>query len=328
MLVFGDSTDKLWHSEMCSGLLPAEQQCASQCITPDGAFLPNNLQPFVCAADDDRCARRTCYDTPQTPCWEGIEDRTAAACKPRDPAGSILAFAHLTDTDPNFDLESELIDCEANCSGALATSVGERVAGAVAAFAAFTSARSHRRVHEVRPIVVVIDVMFWWVGTRFQDFQGFEGIEQNRRKVPDNPDNPIKDPAYVEQHFDEILEQYRSGMLGLVDLVKEGCTLAGRACAVVGKPNHNPSLAEGSIELKLHLAMRDVLREMFDGTNDMYLFDWYAVSQGANNRGEWGMLDGMHQTAQASRVATVQFEAFTRGLPEGFAVNLTGGGGR
>ena len=76
-------------------MLPAEQRCDYQCSTPSAAFLPNNMQPFVCGEDDDRCGRATCYDTPETPCWSHNEHRTATACKPRDPAGSVLAFAHL-----------------------------------------------------------------------------------------------------------------------------------------------------------------------------------------------------------------------------------------
>ena len=68
LLVFGDSTDHIWHTEMCSGLLPEEQRCPVQCINPETTLLPNNLQPYVCGDGDDRCSRATCYETPETPC--------------------------------------------------------------------------------------------------------------------------------------------------------------------------------------------------------------------------------------------------------------------
>ena len=61
------------------------------------------------------------------------------------------------DTDPNFDLAA-LAFGKSYCSGLLPTTVSERIAGAVAAFTGFT---------ETRPVVVVIDVMFWWVSMRF-----------------------------------------------------------------------------------------------------------------------------------------------------------------
>ena len=212
-----------------------------------------------------------------------------------------MAFTHLPETDLKFDLGKQDFG-EPYCAGVMggASKVGDRVQVAVSSFAKFT---------ETGPLVVVIDVMFWWVGMRFQGYG--------------NPQ--IQDPKYVLSHFDKILQQYRDGIVGLVQLVKDGCFQADRSCVVVGKANHNPSYEEGTVELKLHLAMREVLRGIFDGSDGKYFFDWYAVANQAKQDGKWDMLDWLHQGPLSSQVETVAFEAFTREtLPEGFSVNLGG----
>ena len=135
-------------------------------------------------------------------------------------------------------------------------------------------------------------------------------------------------PYDTKEHLDEILEQYRTGMLGLVDLVKRGCSAAGRKCVVVGKANHNPSFEKESLEVELLLAMRKVLQVTFDGSNDMYMYDWYGVAEDAMQKGEWDMVDFIHQGSKASRLETEAFELWSREtLPAGFAVDLGGGGG-
>ena len=86
------------------------------------------------------------------------EHHTSSACRPIDPTASILGFAHLAEVDQKFDLAEHQYGA-AYSVGELSTKVGERVEGAVAAFASFT---------EKRPLVAVIDVMLWFVMQRFQ----------------------------------------------------------------------------------------------------------------------------------------------------------------
>ena len=92
--------------------------------------------------------------------------------------------------------------------------------------------------------------------------------------------------------------------------------------------NHNPSYAEGSLELKLHLAMREVLLDVFDRDpahedKGLYAFDWYALSERLARKGKWRLIDGMHQDAVSSRYET---EAYARWaattLPKAFQPTL------
>ena len=47
---------------------------------------------------------------------------------------------------------------------------------------------------------------------------------------------------------------------------------------------------------------RKVLGELFDGSNDMYLYDWYAVAAKAAKKNQWPMLDLLHQGVEVGRV--------------------------
>ena len=104
LLIFGDSTDKLWHKAFCNELLSEEQRCGSpdECATPSPAFLPNNMQPFVCVDGDDRCAAGTCYESPSAHCWKKEEHRAAAACKAPVAQGPALGFVHIFGADPEY----------------------------------------------------------------------------------------------------------------------------------------------------------------------------------------------------------------------------------
>ena len=217
----------------------------------------------------------------------------------------ISAFAHIGEAARDFDLCAQPYG-KPYCMGALgaACTVGDRVIAAVSAFAKFT---------ETRPMVVVIDALFWTISLRYSQWGNIT----------------IHDPAYVEEHFDEILQQYHDDIVWLVTLVRDGCDAAERPCAVVGKANHNPSYRGDSIELKLLLAMREVLRGIFvegDPRGPLYFYDWYQVAVDAKNLGHWDMLDRIHQGPVASRVETLAFEAFTKtALPIGYGVDLGGG---
>ena len=308
VLVLGDSTDKLWTFEMCSDMLPADQRCSYTDTRPPSWGMPRNIQPFVCAPDDRRCADATCYpedeDDDGRGCWKHEEFRADSACKPSDPRASTLGFTHIPETDPTFDLSKHWYG-EHYGAPALSPVVGERVAQAVAHFADFT---------QTRPIVVSLDVMFWWGKLRFMGFGGSE----------------IRDPDRVVERWDAILDEYRRGVLGLVDVVRNALRAKNRAGVIVAKVNHNPSYAEGSLELKLHLAMREVLLDVFDRDpahedKGLYAFDWYALSERLSRKGKWRLIDGMHQDAVSSRYET---EAYARWaattLPKAFQPTLRG----
>ena len=301
VLLLGDSTDKLWHSVVCSSMLPEAQRCQYTSSTPPSWGLPNNMQPFACVSGDSRCSEATCYPRDEG-CWVAEEHRADAACKPLDPGASTVGFTHIPETDVNFDLAEQWFGAPYLSPG-LSSKVGARLAEAVEKFADFT---------QTRPILVSLDVMFWWVGMRYQGYGNTN----------------IQDPDSVTGNWDSILEEYRDGILGLVNIIQEALRLKNRKGVIVAKVNHNPSYEDGSLELRLHLAMREVLLDIFDrdpshGDKGLYLFDWYAVSNGLIDEGSWDMLDWLHQGPGASQLMTKAYEHWTKdALPEAFHLRL------
>lgn len=301
MLVFGDSTDKLWHTVVCSSMLPEAQRCQYTDPTPPSWGLPNNMQPFACVSGDSRCSEATCYPRDEG-CWVGEEHRAGAACKPLDPGASTVGFTHIPETDVDFDLSEQWFGAPYLSPG-LSSKVGTRVAEAVEKFADFT---------QKRPILVSLDVMFWWMGMRYQGYGN----------------KTIQDPDSVTDNWDSILEDYRDGILGLVNIIQRALSLKNRQGVIVAKVNHNPSYEDGSLELRLHLAMREVLLDIFERDpshedKGLYLFDWYDVSNGLRDEGKWDMLDWLHQGPGASQLETEAYEDWTKNvLPESFHLQL------
>lgn len=301
MLLLGDSTDKLWIIEMCSDILPPEQQC--RFIGADKRALdisvPQNLQPFACVNGDSRCRAATCFPGDGTSCYIKYEWRTNAACKPLDPHASTLGFVHIPDTDQDFDLDKQPFDTSVYSTAALSSKVGERVVQAVEHFADFT---------ETRPIVVSLDVMFWWNTVRFMGLGN----------------TVIRDPDYVTANWDAILDQYREGILGLVDIIQRALREKNRPGIIVGKANHRPAYPDGSLELKQFLAMREVLFDIFErdpshAEKGLYMYDWYAVSEQAVAEGVWELMDPFHQTYPCSRYETEAYRNWVaRTLPNEF----------
>ena len=91
VLMLGDSTDRAWHFTFCNGILNDADRCDHpvECVAPTVNFLPNNMQPLVCADGDDRCAAKSCYE--DAPCWHEKENEMAAACHPRHRTAPRLA---------------------------------------------------------------------------------------------------------------------------------------------------------------------------------------------------------------------------------------------
>ena len=301
MLLLGDSTDKLWIFEMCSDILPPEQQC--RFIGADRRQLensvPQNLQPFACANGDPRCKAATCFPGDGTTCYNQDEWRAIAACKPLDPHASTLGFVHICDTDQNFDLAQQPWNSAVYSTAGLSSKVGERVVQAVEHFADFTT---------TRPIVVSLNVMFWWNTLRFM------GMGKT----------VIRDPDYVTANWDAILDQYREGILGLVDIIQQALREKNRPGIIVCRANHRPAYPDGSLELKQFLAMREVLLDIFErdpshAEKGLYLYDWYAVSEQAAAEGVWEMVDPFHQTYACTRYETEAYRNWVaRTLPEEF----------
>ena len=156
MLLLGDSTDKLWMFQMCSDFLPPEQQCRT---------LPSVIKTFPRTCSRSRVSTVTRgakppHASPRTgpPVLLKDEWMAQAACKPLDPHASSIGCAFVPETDQNFDLSTMPFDDEAYLSPALSSNLGERVVQAVERFADFT---------ETRPIVVILDMVFWWNTLRF-----------------------------------------------------------------------------------------------------------------------------------------------------------------
>ena len=281
MLLLGDSTDKLWMFQMCSDFLPPEQQCRFTSPTP---FPPQNVQPFVCNDGDSRCKATTCFPGDGSSCWVAEEWRSDAACKPLDPHASTIGCAFVPETDQTFDIAA-MIKNEAYLSPALSPNLGERVVQAVQRFADFT---------ETRPIVVSLDVMFWWSLLRVTGFSRL-----------------IADPTYVTANWDALLQQYREGILGLVDIIQQALRETNRPGIIVAKTNHDSRFPDGSgsLELKLFASMREVLLDIFErdpshAEKGLYLYDWYGVFKKAAADGKWNMLDDLHQDWDSTRYET------------------------
>ena len=301
MLLLGDSTDKLWMFQMCSDRLPPEQQCrfAGPC-PPSHKNVPNNLQPFACVDGDSRCKAATCFPEDGTTCFLKDEWMAQAACKPLDPHASSIGFVHVPDTDLNFDLSTMPFDDAAYyMTAGLSSKVGERVVQAVEQFADFT---------ETRPIVVSLDMVFWWNTLRFMGEGNWF----------------IRDPEYVTANWDAILQQYREGILGLVDIIQQALRETNRPGIIVGKANHKPASPDGSLELKQFLAMREVLLDIFErdpshAEKGLYLYDLYAVSEKGAAEGVWKLTDHWHPIYPATQYETEAYLSWaTRTLPEEF----------
>ena len=132
-------------------LVPAFAHAAR--LTPDPPLSPS----LAFSQGDDRCSERTCYATPSEHCWKKEEQRAAAACKPPVAEGPAVGFVHIFGAAPDYVQNMEAINNQYNIEG-LPIKIKDRVKTAVRAFDSYT---------ERRPIVVVVDVAYWWAGDYF-----------------------------------------------------------------------------------------------------------------------------------------------------------------
>ena len=296
LLIFGDSTDKLWHKAFCNTLLPEEERCVSpnECATPSPAFLPNNMQPFVCVDGDDRCAAGTCYESPSAHCWKKEEHRAAAACKAPVAEGPALGFVHIFGADPEYVQDMKAIHNQYAVKG-LPVKIADRVRVAARAFGAFTARR---------PVVAVVDVGDWWSGTHLGWWKSWEKALSSKSK------------------FDAQLAAYREDMSALVRTVDAAMKATKRPYVLVGKSTHNRGFDERSVEFMFSRKMGDVVKEVFESKGH-HFYDWRAVADDAAAQGKWDMVDKLHQSAAASDVQTEAFMAWTRRtLGDKFHVSL------
>ena len=316
VLLLGDSTDKLWHMGFCNAVLPSSSRCSRPhvCTNPTASFLPNNMGPLVCGNGDDRCERDSCYqydnnDTKShsgviTNCWAtDNEVRTAAACKPLDPQEPAFGFVHMcgvvggpvwTNADGgNSMYQTMLLPCHAD----------KRIHTAVRAFDAYSKRR---------PVVVVINIAFWWAGNNLGWDTSWAGKLSTKADV------------------DAELAKYRADLTALRDVVDKEMKKTGREYALVGRSNHVQGFKKGAeANAAFMVAMARVAEEVFSDADkkNVFFYDWRAVSEAAAEAGRWRQADNLHQDEAASEL---QVRAFTkwsaRTLPERFAVRLADAG--
>ena len=330
VLLLGDSTDKLWHIQLCNSFLPENQRCvANQCTVRTGArALPNNMQPFVCAegeggASESRCAASTCYPSaaggPPEPCWTTPEANSAAACKPRVPSGPVAGFVHTFNADPDHEGLSDVQAAQlgVETAGVLPTRVRDRVPIAVASFAAFT---------QKRPMVFVVDVNFWWSFNRFIPTADDDGnkadpivskciaAQMSGGQVPSPAqcwEHRWRDSVGDQSSFDQYLAAYERDMRQFVRLLEDSAKRTGRAFVIVGKNAHDPGFTPGTPSARWHYASGEAMRKVFTSEGH-HFYDWAAVAEHAAKTGEWDWLDGAHQGASGSAYQTAAFVQWTR----------------
>ena len=111
-------------------------------------------------------------------------------------------------------------------------------------------------------------------------------------------------------------------MDALVRLVDKEMKKIGRPYALVGKSNHNRGFRKGTVNFKFYGG---------DGRggearvrkHGHHFYDWRGVADEAYKKGEWTMVDKLHQTAESNALQTAAFMRWTRNeLGKEFAVNL------
>ena len=317
VLMLGDSTDRAWHFTFCNGILNDADRCEHpvECVAPTVNFLPNNMQPLVCADGDKRCAAKSCYE--DAPCWHEKENEMAAACHPTSPYGPALGFVHLFEPDPESKQDLKLVEYGREIDG-LPVMTGPRVNAAVRSFDKFAPAEKadgdghHATDHDAkkRPVVVVVDVMHWWVGNHLG--WGAPGAP---------PDWSAE--LGSDRTFDANLRRYRKDLDALVEHVDKAMKGTGRPYRLVGKANHDwHTFKPDGVEHRFLSAMAAHVKRAFESKKH-HFFDWRALTEKAKSDNMWEMADNFHQTVEGSKHETLAFMDWTRtALPEKFAVNL------
>ena len=118
------------------------------------------------------------------------------------------------------------------------------------------------------------------------------------------------------------LDEYMEDMDALVRLVDKEMKKIGRPYALVGKSNHNRGFRKGTVNFKFMVEMGEAVKLVFE-KHGHHFYDWRGVADEAYKKGEWTMVDKLHQTAESNALQTAAFMRWTRNeLGKEFAVNL------
>ena len=261
-----------------------------------GETHPRPVSPpsLAISQGDYRCSEPTCYATPSEHCWKKEEQRAAAACKPPVAEGPAVGFVHIFGAAPDYVQNMEAINNQYNIES-LPIKIEDRVRMAVRAFDSYT---------ERRPIVVVVDVAYWWAGSHMGWWKRWDEDLGSRKK------------------FAAKLDEYMEDMDALVRLVDKEMKKIGRPYALVGKSNHNRGFRKGTVNFKFMVEMGEAVKLVFE-KHGHHFYDWRGVADDAYKKGEWTMVDKLHQTAESNALQTAAFMRWTRNeLGKEFAVNL------
>ena len=243
---------------------------------------------------DHRCEARTCYETPSKHCWRKEEQRAAAACKPPVAEGPSIGFVHLFGADPNYEQNMKAINNEYSVEG-LPVKIKDRVKTAIKAFDKYT---------QRRPIVVVVDVAYWWAGKNLGWWRSWK-----------------KDLGTYDK-FAGKLNEYKKDMAALVKLLDKEMEKSGRPYVLVGKSNHNRGFEEGTVEFNFIRAMGKAVKAVFE-QHGHHFYDWRDVADQAEAKGRWVMVDKLHQGSESNDLQTRAFMKWTEAeLGKKFSVSL------
>ena len=152
--------------------------------------------------------------------------------------------------------------------------------------------------------MVVVDVAYWWAGSHMGWWKRWDEDLGSRKK------------------FAAKLDEYMEDMDALVRLVDKEMKKIGRPYALVGKSNHNRGFRKGTVNFKFMVEMGEAVKLVFE-KHGHHFYDWRGVADEAYKKGEWTMVDKLHQTAESTLLQTAAFMRWTRNeLGKEFAVNL------
>ena len=139
---------------------------------------------------------------------------------------------------PDYVQNMEAINNQYNIES-LPIKIEDRVRTAVRAFDSYT---------ERRPIVVVVDVAYWWAGSHMGWWKRWDEDLGSRKK------------------FAAKLDEYMEDMDALVRLVDKEMKKIGRPYALVGKSNHNRGFRKGTVNFKFMVEMGEAVKLVFKNT--------------------------------------------------------------
>jgi chemotaxis protein histidine kinase CheA len=189
---------------------------------------------------------------------------------------------HLFGADPNYEQNMKAINNEYSVEG-LPVKIKDRVKTAIKAFDKYT---------QRRPIVVVVDVAYWWAGKNLGWWRSWK-----------------KDLGTYDK-FAGKLNEYKKDMAALVKLLDKEMEKSGRPYVLVGKSNHNRGFEEGTVEFNFIRAMGKAVKAVFE-QHGHHFYDWRDVADQAEAKGRWVMVDKLHQGSESNDLQTRAFMKWT-----------------